>query len=350
MRFTETDIIGGMFGLELFELQESPQEVWEPLFFSRAHLLLATNRSAFTLLARALRPKTVWLPSYLCGVVLGAFPIKLMEVRFYSVNEQLQITEDDWLSEVQRNDIVVFIDYFGFNHWRELGAEARRRGAWIVEDAAQALLNKQLCELSDYVVFSPRKFVGVPDGGILLALNGADLPDVELSRQPVQWWMEATRASIMRAEWDRHGGERTWFDIFQKTESAGPLEPCRMSELSKLILQHAVDWWEVSQRRRENYLFLTSELANLALFPELPEDVVPLGFPIRIKDRDRFRRALFAKNIYPPVHWSIEGIVPPEFVDSHKLAAEIMTIPCDQRYNKSDMARIVEHLRSELCT
>ena len=344
-RSSKEDIIGGMFGLELSALENFQAQTDNPPFLTEPHLPLATARSAFTLLARTLHPKTVWLPSYLCEVLIGAFPVQLTNVRFYAINEQLRIAEEGWLSEVQANDMVLFIDYFGFDQWGEWGAEARRRGAWVIEDAAQGLLSEHFNQHSHYIVFSPRKFVGVPEGGILMGLNGAKLPDESLAPPAALWWMDATRASILRAEFDRHGGERKWFEIFQKTETSAPLEPFRMSDLSMLILKHAVDWQKVSERRRDNYKFLASELGQIALIPELTNDVVPLGFPVRLQERDRIRQALFAEKIYPQVHWPIAGFVPFGFEASHRLASEIMTLPCDQRYNRSDMERVVRQLR-----
>jgi len=348
MKSSETEIIGGMFGLELSALEKFPAQTDNPPFLAEPYLLLATARSAFTLLARTLHPKTVWLPSYLCEVLMGAFPIQLTKVRFYAINEQLKIAKEGWLTEIQANDMVLFIDYFGFDQWGEWGAEARRRGAWVIEDAAQALCRDHFNQHSHYIVLSPRKFVGIPEGGILMALDGAKLPDERLASSPSLWWMEATRASILRAEFDRHGGERKWFEIFQKTESSAPLEPFLMSDLSLLILKHAVDWQMVSDRRRDNYKFLASELGQIALIPELPGDVVPLGFPVQLKERDRIRQALFAQNIYPQIHWPIADFVPSEFEASHRLAAEIMTLPCDQRYNQPDMERVVSQLRLSL--
>lgn len=345
---SEMDIIGGMFGLELFVTGKISTQVQMPPFLAESHLLLATARSAFTLLARTLHPKTVWLPSYLCGVVMGAFPTHLMDVRFFPIDEQLQIADKVWLTKIQANDMIVFIDYFGFSHWSDWAAEARRRGAWVVQDATQSFLNSNFNEHAHYVVFSPRKFVGVPEGGVLLALNGSALPVESLSSPPALWQMDAIRASILRAEYDRHGGKREWFELSQKNDADGPLEPYRMSDLGLLILEHVVDWKMVSQKRRNNYKVLAANLGEVALFPELPDEVVPLGFPIRFKERDRIRQAFFSEKIYPPVHWPIAGVVPPEFEASHRLAAEIMTIPCDQRYNRSDMERIVECLNREI--
>ncbi len=42
--------------------------------------------------------------------------------------------------------------------------------------------------------------------------------------------------------------------------------------------------------------------------------------PVRVRERDSVRAALFAKEIYPPVHWAIEGVVPTDFKASHRLA------------------------------
>jgi dTDP-4-amino-4,6-dideoxygalactose transaminase len=154
--------------------------------------------------------------------------------------------------------------------------------------------------------------------------------------------LEAFRASLLRREFDRHGGQMEWFPLFQRTEAEGPVEPVSMSELSALILDRMVDWPELRQRRRANYQFLTGELHGLALFPELPPDVVPLGCPVRLPERDKVRERLIKQNIYPPIHWHLAGTVPESFVASHRLAADILTLPCDQRYAFDDMERIVD--------
>jgi len=335
-------IIGGGFGLE----PGNAKFPRAPAFLSQPHLMLATARSAFTLLDEYLRPRQVWLPSYLCAAVLEAFPTNRTRIRFYAVDEQLRLRNTSWLRQVLPGDLVVFIDYFGFTVWGEHAREARQSGAWVVEDACQALLNACFSDDAHYVVLSPRKFVGVPDGGILLARNGAAIPAFQPAPIPQEWWRDALAACQLRAEFDLHGGERTWFPLFQKTDRTGPYPPMKMSELSANLLQHRIDYDENARRRRENYEFLTSELGHVAVFSHLGSGVVPLGFPVRIRDRDRIRQALFAAEIYPAVHWPIAGVVPPEFELSHRLSSQIMTLPSDQRYTQSDMERIVTHMKA----
>ena len=147
-----------------------------PRFLRGRQRLLATARAAVKLLVEALRPATVWLPSYICGVVIEAAREPGVRVRFYTVGESLQIVEDGWLAEILAGDLVIFVDYFGFDTWSSHGAQAKLRGARVVEDACQAMLNKNFSRHSDYVIFSPRKFIGVPDGGVLLSGKNAVLP------------------------------------------------------------------------------------------------------------------------------------------------------------------------------
>jgi dTDP-4-amino-4,6-dideoxygalactose transaminase len=115
-----------------------------------------------------------------------------------------------------------------------------------------------------------------------------------------------------------------------------------------MLLMHSLDYPAVAQRRIENYQILADKMNNLALFPKLPSYTVPLGFPICVERRDEVRQILFDHKIYPSVHWPIRSIVPEEFKDSHKLASEIMTLPCDQRYNSDDMCRIAELILEEV--
>ncbi len=110
------------------------------------------------------------------------------------------------------------------------------------------------------------------------------------------------------------------------------------------------DYSAIAERRRRNYAILGEALGRFAIFPDLPDQVVPLGFPMRAKDRDQLQQVLFHREIFPPIHWPIEGVVPAEFGASHRLAAEILTLPCDQRYGNADMERmarlVLEALRS----
>lgn len=341
----EPQIIGGMFGLG--EVPSNSNGCTPP-FLKGREIFLANGRCGIWLLIELLSPLQVWMPSYLCGGMLPAVDRSAADVRFYEVGYDLTLPSQEWLGDVRPGDLVVLIDYFGFPCDSSCATRAKEQGAWVLEDAAQALLTASVGRVSDFVVFSPRKFVGVPDGGILALDRKLEFPCVELSPPPAAWWLKAFYAGVLRREFDLYGGERYWFELFQETEPAGPIGVYAMSELTEMLLQHSFDYAAIARQRRDNYAFLAQELADVALFPNLAADVVPLGFPIRVRGRNKLRQALFDHQIYPAVHWPIQGVVPDRFGDSHKLADEIMTLPCDHRYGQQDMERMVGIILEEL--
>jgi hypothetical protein len=120
------------------------------------------------------------------------------------------------------------------------------------------------------------------------------------------------------------------------------------SPISSMILKYAINWDTVSRKRCKNFAVLLGELSDLALFKELPGDVVPLGFPIVHNKRDQLLQTMFNNKIYPPVHWTLSDDIPDCYIESHLLSRKIITLLCDQRYNESDMFRIIEIIKKEL--
>jgi len=337
-------IIGGMFGLGEISNPSSST----PHFLTEQAILFLNASSGISLLIKMLSPPQVWMPSYLCDSMLRAVDQDITAIRFYEMNYDLTVPKLGWIQAVRPEDLVVLVDFFGFPLDKGCAIRAKKQGAWILEDACQALLSGEVGQFSDFVLYSPRKFLGVPDGGVLILNHKIEFDSIKLKSPPVDWWLTAFSAAVLRREFDLHGGSRHWSKLFQETETEFPIGPYAMSELSEMLLKHTFDFSTIAQRRIENYQLLADSLSNLALFPTLPNKVVPLGFPIRVKKRDSVRESLFDNEIYPPVHWPIQGIVPKRYKDSHRLSAKIMTLPCDQRYNIRDMERIAQVVRGAL--
>jgi len=341
---TPSRIIGGMFGFDEIPIPFGPT----PPFLSDNTVLLANARSGIALLTEHLAPANVWMPSYFCGHVLKIIAARAAALRFYEVNYDLALTSWTWIDNVQQNDLVVVADYFGFPCDSQFFGRVRERGAWVLEDACQALLTEGVGRQADFVLFSPRKFLGVADGGILSINRGVAPETLRLEQPPAEWWLKAFSALVLRREFDLHGGERRWFELFRETDSEGPVGPYAMSEITRLLLQHGFDYTMIAQQRIDNYRTLLGSLKDVALFPTLPAGVVPLGFPIRVQNRDHVRQALFNQEMYPPVHWPIKGVIPETFTDSHRLETVIMTLPCDQRYGSDDMERMIDVVLKEI--
>ena len=341
-QITDSKIIGGVFALD-WDLTVLTANTPCLSFMKNTKLLLANARSCFFSIIELLSPKFVWLPSYICAALLEPIHAAQIDYGFYEIDEKLKIKTLCWVEAIKPQDLVVIIDYFGFPVNHQVIEQAKSNGAWIVQDKSQALLTDVIHPQTDFVIYSPRKFIPIPDGGILVAKNELDFSTLNLSSAPGEWWLKSFYTLIYRRDFDFGASDsRTWFELFQASEINMPMGFYSMSSFSLSLLEHGFNYSTIKNRRRENYQYLAKDLKNIALYPSLPDAVVPLGFPIKLANRDQVRTRLFEAEIYPPIHWPLENVVPLDFKESHALSQQIMTLPVDQRYDQADMDRILK--------
>jgi hypothetical protein len=338
-------IAGGMFG---FEGSLGYVQTNVPQFMSEPRLLFLSARCAIQFLIHKLNPPQVWMPSYLCCSMIDAVDQKLTKLMFFQIGLDLESVSLDWLDLLSPGSLVVLIDYFGFPCSRQVIKDVQSRGAFVLEDASQALLSSHVGHQSDFVLFSPRKTIGVPDGGVLQFRRNHPSFSVELLPPPRKWWLKALEACIARREFDKFGGDSSWYELFRQVEGTYPLGLYRMSELSEFLIETAFNYDAIAEARRANYAYLMERLSDYALIKELDDSTVPIGFPISVNNRDNVRQALFDLQIYPPIHWEINECVPNSFNASHELSKRIMTIPCDQRLKRDNLIRIADILSAAM--
>lgn len=335
----EKKIIGGVFGLSV---QTGNGAL--PDLFNIQHLCMANARSAIRLLVDFISPRTIWIPAYICRAVTQALADH--EFRFYPVDPRLEVEDDAWLAEVKHEDIVLVVDYFGFHHDPALSDRARNTGAIVVEDACQAFLTTGIGEKADYLIVSPRKFFGLPDGGVLCAAKNRPLPSTPLISPPLDWQMGCMLCGSLRTAFDTGNADRSWFPLFQRMEDSAPIGPYSMSLLAKRLMTEGLNVASAAQARRTNYNLLLEKLGHVALYPTLPDGVVPLCFPIILPNRESVQKVLYAADIFPPVHWPLQGVVPDSYVTSHQISQRQLSLVCDQRYDREDMAKTADMVLS----
>ena len=101
--------------------------------------------------------------------------------------------------------------------------------------------------------------------------------------------------------------------------------------------------------RKRNAVTIQKGLERLGLKPcvAIPKDSVPLFIPIILKDRDKVRKAMYAHNIFLPVHWSVEEHVE-ELKRGVYMAKHELSIIIDHRYTSSDMEKILSVLENNI--
>jgi dTDP-4-amino-4,6-dideoxygalactose transaminase len=201
----------------------------------------------------------LWLPSYLCGSLKQAVD-KEFPIQFYPIGENLIVKDFNWVRDISSKDLVVFIDYFGFNLNLAAIHAVKEKKAWILQDAAQALLSTFDRSLADFVLYSPRKTIGVPDGGILQSQCSEKFSNIKLIDPPAEYFH-----AIMYAFWSRSQYDRTnngdWFRLYQKADKLSPIGNYRITELSRTLLRSGFDYSQISIKRRANYRSLHQKIS-----------------------------------------------------------------------------------------
>src|SRR5581483_4064910 len=151
-------------------------------------------------------------------------------VGFFAVDERLDPDPDALDRQLEPGDAVVVIDYFGRLPPVALRAlAARRRDVQWIEDRAQRL--DPADGWGDFLIYSPRKLVGVPDGGVVVARG--PLPALPAPRaRPAT--LQAP-SGLLRLEDD--AASETWFARFREEEAAHSAAPEAISRLTRLLLE-----------------------------------------------------------------------------------------------------------------
>lgn len=329
--------IGGVFALEEPVRQADGETLLERWSKGAAAVHLFHNaRSALSHILNSMQPSRLWLPAYLCPDTLQAVPDGLT-LLYYPVGSALDPNFEVLESETRAGDAVLGIAYFGRPQpsvWRSMAQ--RRQDIFWIEDYAQAL-DTGGSPLSSLRIYSPRKLLGAPDGGILVDTDGkVPAPLLELPGDTK--FIDPYR---MRAADPAGQLNERWYAAFRSVEAAMAVSRQAISVESRRILERtAVD--PIANARRGNYRTLLETLSSHALFGDLPIDWVPLGFPMRFEDADGLCAWLAEHRVFAPRHWRDLPSPESDFPEEHALSRSLLTLPCDQRYGEDDMRFMAE--------
>lgn len=333
-------ILGGMFGWKEYEKKSSQNYS----FLSDKNIFLFNGRSAIFSIINTLKPEKVWLPDYLCETILDAVNKTKTKINFYNINYNLKIDNLDWIKKLNNNDLVILIEYFGFPVEPDIIKKIKTKKAGILLDAAQSLLSKNTRAASDFIVYSPRKLVGVPAGAVIQTNNKKFISNIYL-----QYVCEENLFFIYKAYQKRTAFDndfRTeWYNDYKLSVQNQIIGNYRIDDFSLSVLKFGINYKNIAEKRRENYKFLLSELSDIAIYKTLPDNVVPLGFPILSDKRGEIIEMLYKNSIFAPVHWPVTDNNRPY---NKMLKKNEITLICDQRYNSEDLMQMVKLIKSKL--
>lgn len=311
--------IGGYFELAEYEEGNFPHQ---------GGVLLNTGRNALEYILRSIdEVKAVYLPYYTCEVVLE--PLKKLHIpwTFYHCNASFEIDDN---IKPNKGEYIIANNYYGIKD-AYIQKLAEKFGDHLIVDCAQAFLAKPIPGIKAF--YSPRKYVGVADGGIAYLYNVDEIVRVNE--------IECTDNHNSHLFKRKQFGAEAGFADFQRNESRLDNQPIRrMSDTTKRILDH-IDYDKMIKRRRENYRFLNNALAdkNYLNLPDLDTFICPMVYPFITMTNRNIRNELIDNKVFVAKYWpNVQQS--DNFKIEYDLAMRLIPIPCDQRYSEIEMKRI----------
>lgn len=314
--------IGGYFGLESYA-GGSPHS--NAIGFQSAR---AAIRSFF----HQRSVSRVWLPAYICQTVVDALNDTGVGLAFYLLDEA-------WLpdiapSSLSESDGLLVVNYFGvmddaLNDWIA-GAQPHPRTTLI--DCSQALGFVPTTGFSS--VYSPRKFAGLPDGGLLIA-DDIKAPTIR-DDQSIN---RVEHLLVRMAEGPEAGYER-----FTKAESQlSESEPKAMSLLTEKLLA-SYSWSAMFEKRQSNFQRLEDALGPINLWRLSARSRSPLVYPFQADDAQAVRRRLQQHRIYCPHYWPECRNEVYKNTSVAKLVDNTVFLPVDHRMGAPECDTIIAHI------
>ena len=272
----------------------------------------------------------ILLPSYMCPSILIPFKTRGIKYKFYKVDEDLFV-DTEYLSSIidDKVKVVFFIDYFGASQLKRLLPiieSLNSKNIIIIQDVVQCLEIKKEFLYGDYIFNSFRKFFPF-EGSILLSKENMN---INFSKNKNRYIKPKRIGQLLRYFHInfRLFSSKYFLKLFSKANKIYHLnEIFRMPHFNiKQLNKYDIN--KLSNNQNHYFRLLFQEYGNLT--PELLKEgnLIPLGFVIKLNQRDEVRKKMFEQNIYPPIHWllskEVENIL---FEKSVHLSSKILTIP-----------------------
>lgn len=319
--------IGGFFGLELPEYGNVPP--WR----SGRSVAVNSGRCALEYILRHLGDvRRVHVPLYTCRTILQPMERLHISVASYRIDERLELEE---LPDLREGECLLYTNYFGIKE-KYVDLLASRYGGSLIVDNALALYSAARPGVS--CLYSPRKFSGLPDGGIAVMDAGTPLPEPE-ERD------ESMPEAAFLLEYLEHGPERTCAACERSERRLRNAPLRRMSRLTERLMR-GIDYEQARLRRMDNFLFLHERLGALnRLSVETDSLSAPFCYPFWTAFPE-LRNVLIDEHILVPLLWPEVLEQAPADSLERKLARHLLPLPVDQRCGPQDMERIARSVEA----
>lgn len=307
--------IGGYFQLD--QLIDKP--------YHKNLVELNTGRNALLYLVKAKKIHKIYLPYFLCNSVSDMLSKHGVNFEYYHIGKDFSPIFEEKLKEDESLYIVNYYGQITDDKIRKFKEEYKN----IILDNTQSFFQKPILGID--TIYSCRKYFGVPDGSYLSTNVVLD-----------EILEEDQSCSRMKHILGRFEGQASdYYNEFKKNDEAFKELPIkRMSKLTRNILG-AIDYEKVIETRNRNFEYLHNRLGNTNIL-DIKLSYGPFAYPCYVENGIEIRKRLAEKKIYIPTLWPNVLKENHENCIEYEYAANILPLPCDQRYGLDDMDKIVK--------
>lgn len=307
-----------------FELEEMAGEEYYPNLYK-----VNLGRTALLWLLETRQYKKIYLPVFLCRSVIDICVEHDIEVEFYHLDADLNILLEE--RKLPAEECLYLVSYYGQLTDEKILYCQKVYGNVIV-DHTHAFFQKPLKGVD--TLYSCRKFWGVSDGAYVSS-------DIVLSGEKPED-RSGARMSHILGRYEENAG-KYYQAMLDNAAGYEGMEIRKMSRLTCNFLR-AIDYEKGKKQREENYALLSELLPSESVFNRvIPEG--PFAYPYYHENGMELRRWLAGRKIFVPTYWKNMFEQCSEDSLEYQWAANILPLPCDQRYGEEEMRYMAARIR-----
>jgi hypothetical protein len=313
--------IGGYFELEISGRGS---------IYHDSALALNTGRNAFEYILISKKYKRVHIPYFTCDVLLQPLKKLNIEYIYYHIDEAFNPN----IANYHYEDAILYTNYYGLN---QINIDLLvKKYNHVIIDNAQAFFDPPIDGVSTF--YSPRKFIGIPDGGFVYESIGISTYNYEF---------DSSTERIMHLLTRIENGAESGYTQFKINDSKLDNQPIkRMSKLTRKLLS-GVNFNEIREKRMNNFDFVHQNLKRsnkLTAFIEQSKMKSPLVYPYWVDNGSELRNLLTTHKIFTAMYWpNVLERVQPNTIE-YEFTNNVVCIPIDQRYHSADLVNIMERI------
>lgn len=296
--------------------------------------------------------KIALVPPFTCQSVTDPFFESKYLVYTYPIKKDFTIDYNAFCNKLieLKPSVLIFHSYFGFDNCsglKKLVSEIVDWKMWTINDETHSMFAKMDNSWTDFRIGSVRKWGPIPDGAYLLAKEGDFIKTNKVDETFVKGEIEALTEKQNYLD-GKNVSKEIFLQQFEKGRKYIDAQNTTysISDESKSII-NKIDWDKCNEVRRENYKVLLNGLRDYEWI-SLPISYVtdndaPYEMPIYVyRKRKDFQMFLAKNRVYATIIWNCPDDLIDKITEKEKFIYNaILCLPCDHRYSKDDMKRIL---------